>query len=125
MTDIQVTERDLQSLADKLERFSKDLSPGEHAALSALVRLATAAAAVAQQPEVSGHLFDPFTAALLAEAHHRELLAEAEHARNANLARASQPQGESVWDRLQRQAGEAADELWIPHRQPGQTATHP
>jgi hypothetical protein len=123
MTDAQVTEHDLQSLAEKLEAFSKGLTPGERAVLSAMVRLATAAAAAVEQPEVAGHLFDPFTAALIAGAHHRELLAKAEGARMANMARASQPQEESIWDRLRHHADAAREELWVPRRQPSQPAT--
>jgi hypothetical protein len=125
MTDVQVTEHDLQSLAEKLEAFSKGLTPGEHAALSAMVRLATAAAADTEQPEVSGHLYDPFSAALIAEAHHRELFAEAQRARMANQARASQPESRGVWDRLRQHVAETAGELWVPHRQTNQPTTNP
>lgn len=125
MTDTQVTEHDLQSLAEKLEAFSKGLTPGEHAALSAMIRLATAAAAAAEQPEVAGHLYDPFSTALIAEAHHRELLREAERARMVQQARAAQPDNRNIWNRLRQQVAETAGELWVPHRQTNQPSTNP
>jgi hypothetical protein len=125
MTDIQVTERDIQSLAAKLETFSQGLSANERTALSALVRLATAASAAIEQPEVSGHMMvDPFTAALLAEAHHRELLADAEHTRMVNQARAAQSNNQRVWDRLRDHVAETADRLWVPHRQTQQPTSN-
>src|SRR6266508_5534421 len=106
MTESQVTERDVDSLANKLEAFGASLTPGERAALAALVQLADVGSNAAAGPEVTGHMLDPFTAKLLAEARHRELLAEAERYRMASQARASQPPGEGVWDRLKRYAGE-------------------
>jgi hypothetical protein len=111
MTESQVTERDVRSLAGKLEAFAETLEPRERTVLAALIQLATAPAEGRDEPAVEGHMLDPYTAMLLAKARHEELLAEAERERRIAQARAGQPAGESPWDRLLhslRQAREGA-----------------
>ncbi len=118
MTEPHATEQDVFALAEKLETFGGTLAPGERAALAAMVELAARGAQGEPSQQVTGHMFGDLTTALLAEARQQEYLAEADRARQAAQASASQVSGETPWDRLRRRLSAAGEGQLVPRWQP-------
>lgn len=72
MTQVQITDQDIESLANKLAAFTKTLSPGELAAFE-LVEAQLAAATGASEPDVQGFDFGRLDM-MGADAHRQEML---------------------------------------------------
>jgi hypothetical protein len=76
MTDVHVSEQDVQSLAEKLAAFTRTLSPGELAAFE-LLEEQLLLAFVTDEPDVQAFEFGPLDA-MAADARRTDLLRQAQ-----------------------------------------------